>query len=177
MRMPGIRIPLLVLGACALASPVHAQHEQHQSQSAGMEHSEIPSLTSQEIDDLRSGAGMGLAKVAELNHYPGPSHAIELAEDIGLTDEQMRDILEIQSAMRERAIELGEAIIDAERDLDLCFKHGQLDEEGLSSVTRDIALLYGELRFAHLRAHLAMRSVLSDGQIADYDRLRGYARE
>ncbi|NNK49885.1 MAG: hypothetical protein HKP01_13510 [Gemmatimonadetes bacterium] len=173
-RVQRYAIVLLALAACAVARPGYAQHEHEDSQYAGMEHGEIPSLTSQELEDLRSGAGMGFAKAAELNHYPGPLHALELADAIELTDEQRSDILEIQSGMRERAIELGTAIIDAERHLNLRFRRGHLDEEDLASATREIARLHGELRYTHLRAHLATRDVLEQEQVAEYDRLRGY---
>jgi len=170
-------MPLLVLAASVGAQPAHGQHEHDDSPYAGMEHSEIPSLTAQELADLRSGAGMGFAKAAELNHYPGPKHALELADAISLTDEQTRAILEIQSQMREKALELGKAIIDAEANLNQRFRHGHVDEETLASATQSIALLYGELRYTHLRAHLATRDVLEEGQVADYDRLRGYGEE
>jgi hypothetical protein len=171
------RILVTAAGACALASPVQAQHDHDDSPYAGMEHSEIPALTEQEIDDLRSGAGMGFARAAELNHYPGPKHVLELAEAISLTEEQRERILEIQSEMREAAIELGEAIIGAERDLNIRFRHGHIDDESLSAATREIAVLYGELRSIHLRAHLATRAVLEEEQVAEYDRQRGYAQE
>ena len=39
----------------------------------------------------------------------------------------------------------------------------------------EIATLRGELRLAHLRAHLAMKTILTPEQIEAYDRLRGYA--
>ena len=176
-RARGFPIALLALVTCFVARPAQAQHDHEESQYAGMEHSEIPSLTAQELDDLRSGAGMGFAKAAELNHYPGPKHALELAEAIPLTEEQRSAILEIQSRMRERAVELGQAIIDAEANLNRRFGHGHVDEEMLSSATREIALLYGELRYTHLRAHLATRDVLEPEQVVQYDRLRGYGEE
>jgi len=170
----GIPIVLLALVTCVVARPAHAQHDHEESQYAGMEHSEVPSLTAQELDDLRRGAGMGFAKAAELNHYPGPKHALELAEAIELTDEQRSAVLEIQSRMRERAVELGQAIIDAEANLNQRFRHDHVDDESLSEATREISLLYGELRYTHLRAHLATKDVLNEGQVAEYDRLRGY---
>ena len=43
-----------------------------------------------------------------------------------------------------------------------------------SYVISEIAGLQGELRFAHLNAHVVMSRVLSSQQIAAYDRLRGY---
>ena len=47
---------------------------------AGEELRSLKSMSSQEIESLRSGEGMGFAKLAELNHYPGPKHVLELAD-------------------------------------------------------------------------------------------------
>ncbi len=168
------RMALLTMVACSVASPAYAQHEHGESPYAGMEGSEIPSLTTQELEGLRTGADMGFAKPAELNRYPGPKHALELAEPLGLTDEQQSEILGIESAMRTGAITLGNAIIDAERKLNMRFEHGHMDDETLAAATGEIARLYGELRYTHLRAHLTTRDVLTEEQIAEYDRLRGY---
>ena len=41
-------------------------------------------------------------------------------------------------------------------------------------ILADIGRLQGELRYTHLKYHVAMRGVLSLDQIATYDRLRGY---
>lgn len=171
---------LLTVAVFLGAVPARAQHEQHEgheSPYAGMEGSEIPALTAQELEDLRSGAGMGFAKAAELNQYPGPRHVLEMAEALELTDEQRMEIEGIHAHMKARAIELGEAIIEAERTLDRRFEHGHIDDEALASATMEIAILYGRLRHTHLRAHLATRDVLGKGQIAEYDRLRGYEDE
>jgi hypothetical protein len=39
----------------------------------------------------------------------------------------------------------------------------------------ELARLQADLRYTHLSAHLAMRSVLSTEQISRYDALRGYS--
>jgi hypothetical protein len=166
----------MMMGAVAMAAPLSAQHEHEESPYAGMESSEIPSLTAREIEDLRAAAGMGFAKPAELNRYPGPKHVLELAEGLELTDGQRSETLEIQAAMRERAVELGNAIIEAERKLNMRFQHGHIDDESLATMTAEIAEMYGQLRYTHLRAHLAMKQVLDDEQVASYDRLRGYGK-
>jgi len=71
------------------AAPLVAQHgEHHQSPYAEQEGSGIAAMSRQEANDLRSGAGMGLARAAELNHYPGPLHVLELAEQLGLSAAQ-----------------------------------------------------------------------------------------
>ena len=40
----------------------------------------IRALTQKEIEDLRIGRGMGLARAAELNSYPGPRHVLDAAQ-------------------------------------------------------------------------------------------------
>ena len=142
---------------------------------AGHEMSEIPSLTPAEFEQLRNGDGMGFARPAELNHFPGPKHVLELAAELGLTPEQQTRAQEIFAAMQQRARDLGEQIIEAERHLNVRFANGHVDEAALRGATASIAELYGRLRFAHLRAHLVVTSLLDASQVEAYDRLRGYA--
>ena len=61
-----------------------------------------------------------------------------------------------------------------ERALDAAFASGRLDAGGLEDQTATIGQLQGQLRAAHLRAHLETRPLLSAEQIARYDQLRGY---
>jgi hypothetical protein len=48
----------------------------------------VKTLSDEQIADLKAGRGMGLALAAELNGYPGPSHAVELAGPLDLSGEQ-----------------------------------------------------------------------------------------
>ena len=79
----------IVLAVSALMSGMSIAADQ--SPYVGEELRSIRSLTSQEIESLRSGRGMGFAKVAELNHYPGPKHVLELADDLDLTLSQVSE--------------------------------------------------------------------------------------
>jgi hypothetical protein len=65
--------------------------------------------------------------------------------------------------------------VEQERALDRRFASGRIDLNELRSLTREIARLQGELRAAHLGAHLAVRALLTAGQTQRYDQLRGYA--
>ena len=56
---------------------------------AGLQNRSIKTLSDQQIADLNAGRGMGLALAAELNGYPGPVHAIELADQLHLSPEQV----------------------------------------------------------------------------------------
>src|SRR2546429_5560010 len=69
---------------------------------AGQEQRAIKALSEQEIGDLKEGRGIGLAKAAELNSYPGPLHVLELAVQLGLTDEQRERTQTLYNAMREQ---------------------------------------------------------------------------
>ena len=46
---------------------------------AGQEARSIKALSDDDIAALRKGEGMGMAKAAELNGYPGPVHVLSLA--------------------------------------------------------------------------------------------------
>jgi len=70
-----------------LQSPLVAQHDHAGSPYAHTQSAEIPTLTDEEIAQLRNGDGMGLARAAELNRYPGPKHTLELGEQLALGGE------------------------------------------------------------------------------------------
>src|SRR4051812_3345086 len=55
---------------------------------AGQEQREIKSLSADEVKDYLAGKGMGMAKAAELNEYPGPLHVLQLASELNLSPEQ-----------------------------------------------------------------------------------------
>jgi Spy/CpxP family protein refolding chaperone len=141
---------------------------------AGEEARPIKSLSPQQIDGYLNGRGMGLAKAAELNSYPGPMHVLELKAQLGLTREQSEATQRAFDEMKSRATRLGRAIVERERELDELFAKRTIDERAMDEKVLEIGRLGAELRAAHLRAHLRMREVLTPEQIDEYDRLRGY---
>jgi hypothetical protein len=76
--------------------------------------------------------------------------------------------------MQKAAVTLGNEVLAKEADLDQAFVGGRIDDAALHRIVADLGRLQGELRYTHLKYHLAMRDVLSPDQIAAYDRLRGY---
>ena len=68
------RTPLLALAISLVALPVLAAVMRY----AGQQARSIKSLSDDEIAALRKGEGMGMAKAAELNGYPGPAHVLQL---------------------------------------------------------------------------------------------------
>jgi Spy/CpxP family protein refolding chaperone len=141
---------------------------------AGEEARPIKALSREQVDGYLNGRGMGLAKAAELNSYPGPMHVLELKAQLGLTREQAERTQRAFDEMKARAMQLGRAIVERERELDELFAKQKIDERAMDERVLEIGRLAAELRAAHLRAHLRMRDVLTPEQIDEYDRLRGY---
>lgn len=162
-----------VLAALVWAVPARAQEAHSPYAHEGSR--ELKTLSEAEVDELVNGEGMGLARPAELNRHPGPRHVIDLADSLGLSAEQLRAAERIFADMNGRARELGREILDAEKALDAAFAAGDVTDDTLAASVEGIAELQGELRLTHLRAHLAMREVLTEHQVHEYDRLRGYA--
>jgi Spy/CpxP family protein refolding chaperone len=142
---------------------------------AGEERRAIKALSAADVAAYLEGHGMGYAKAAELNHYPGPKHVLELAEKLRLTAEQRARTEDVRRRMSAAAVALGRQVVEQEAALDRMFAAGTADEGAMEAVVKEAARLQGELRAVHLRAHVEMRRVLTADQVVLYDRLRGYA--
>jgi hypothetical protein len=140
----------------------------------GQEKREIKALSAEEIEGYLNGQGMGFALAAELNHYPGPKHVLELEKKLRLSQEQLRKTMGIFATMHRQAIRLGRQIVDKERSLDDLFANQKITQIHLSDMTVEIGKLKGRLRAVHLKAHLAMKEILTSEQVDRYDELRGY---
>lgn len=140
----------------------------------GQEMRGIKALSQSEIDGYLDGQGMGFAKAAELNHFPGPRHVLDLSGELGLTNEQQTRTREIYSSMREEAVSLGSSLVEKERELDQFFADGSIDDNSLKAALNEIGLIRAGLRHVHLSAHLKQRELLTLHQIKLYDQLRGY---
>jgi Spy/CpxP family protein refolding chaperone len=162
-----ILVTLLVISA-----PMFAQHGH--SPYTGQEKREIKALSEEEIQALLSGQGTGLAKAAELNHYPGPRHVLDLGAQLPLSEAQRAETQKIYDHMHQEAVRLGALIVDKEKELDQLFAAQVAQSDALQGLTRQIAQLQGELRLVHLRAHVEMKRLLSPEQVEAYDALRGY---
>ena len=147
---------------------------QHASPYAGLEEREIKALSAEQMAAFLAGDGMGFALPAELNHYPGPKHVLDLAAELELTGDQRERTQEVFDEMKDAAQRLGREIVEREKHLDGLFARGEISQESLTAVVGEIADLIGRLRVAHLHAHLEMVGILTDDQIARYERHRGY---
>jgi Spy/CpxP family protein refolding chaperone len=140
----------------------------------GQEARDIKSLSPEDINAYLSGKGMGLAKAAELNGYPGPAHVLELASQLELTREQRVKSEALFASMESKAIPLGRALVDEERKLDRLFATKDVNPELLAGSLSEIGSLQARVRGAHLEAHLAQAQILTPEQNERYLQLRGY---
>lgn len=167
-----------LLVVCALGGCWHGDSVQHNpsvdSPYEGQQTRAIKALSEGEVQGLLEGAGLGYARAAELNGYPGPRHVLDLADSLALKAEQARQIETIFSHMRDSALVLGRQLVEAERELDDVFSDGRASGPVVSALTEEIGRIESRLRYTHLAAHLATADILSESQIEAYVKLRGY---
>ena len=160
-------------------SSIHSEHTDNNTMSKyiGQESRIIKSLSSEDIESLETGTGDafgGMAKLAELNGYPGPRHILDLEKELGLTTVQKENITIIYNDMKREALKLGQEILQIEKTANELFANKSISDSELQRLILKSAENYGKLRYIHLTTHLKMTDILSQKQIILYNTLRGY---
>ena len=108
--------PIMLKTAIAITAAclVTAVSAASMSPYAGQESRDIKALSAEDVQGYVSGKGMGLAKAAELNGYPGPSHVLGLATELALTPEQTQQtrVLFEQMQGQVRLLNLSVALLE-----------------------------------------------------------------
>lgn len=141
---------------------------------AGEQTREIKSLSARELFGIQKGHGVGMALPAELNGYPGPRHALDMAEDLDLTSKQKEQLETLYQEMLQQSIPLGEKFIEIEREINEKFENKSITSQKLSELLQKSSEIQWQLRNVHLQAHLETADVLNSEQISAYNQLRGY---
>ena len=141
---------------------------------SGQDSREIKALSSDEVQAYLAGKGMGLAKAAELNGYPGPLHGLPLSSELGLTTNQKERTERLFAAMQSRAKALGHRLVEEEQRLDQLFASRTITKDSLARTLARIGELAAQLREVHLETHLAQVEILTPAQVEKYMALRGY---
>jgi len=158
----------------AVAGSVTSSTPAQTSPYVGQEKRTVKALSDQEITDILAGRGVGFARPAELNRYPGPLHVLQFKDQLGLSADQIEKVQGIFDQMSRNAKALGRDWVDRERALEASFAGNTITSDQASAETAAIGELQGKLRAVHLRAHIETRAVLTPDQVAKYDALRGY---
>lgn len=170
---------LILVALLAACSPSGAAPEPSPAPSpyAGQQLRSIKSLSAPDIAELRAGEGWGFAKPAELNGVPGPRHVLDLADELGLSAAQRRQVQAVFEGMRARARELGAAFVDAEARLSRAFAARAPSKASVRAAVAASARAREQLRLVHLEAHVETAGILRAEQRAAYVELRGYSSD
>ena len=165
--VPLIALSTVLAASLATAGAVNSPY-------AGQHTRQVKALSSTDIESLLAGKGMGFAKPAELNAYPGPLHVLELAAPLQLSPAQRARTEALVAPMQMQAKRVGALYVQQEAELEQLFASGRITPETLKAQLQEIGVLHAELRRIHLETHIAQKAILSPEQIARYNRLRGY---
>ena len=174
MRVWPIAVAVIGLGAGVALAQHHHHQRTHPQPYAGQQDRAVASLSAEDVQGFLAGRGMGLAKAAELNGFPGPMHVLELEQELKLSAEQRGQVQRAFERMKARAMELGAQYVSAEKAVDEAFAAGMADAANVAARAAEANRLLGEVRLSHLLAHLEITSLLSPEQRARYAELRGY---
>ncbi|PCJ44330.1 MAG: hypothetical protein COA99_07070 [Moraxellaceae bacterium] len=141
----------------------------------GQENREVKSLSKIEVEGYLAGKGMGIAKAAELNGYPGPRHVLDLSKELNLTEDQIRKSNSLFTTMQSETINLGASLIQKEKELDELFFSGNVDHNKLEISLSQIGKIKSKIRMSHLSAHIEQKKVLTTHQVSLYAHYRGYS--
>lgn len=161
---------ILTVLCLSLSLTTMAQHKNQMNDN-------IKAFSENEIDGYKKGTGMGLAKAAELNGYPGPMHVLDLKKELGLTNEQVTKITDIFNTMTNEAKQLGESILSTENKIEDAFRNKTITSDLLEKMTKEMGELQGKLRLTHLKAHIKTTAELNKFQIEKYNELKGNKSE
>lgn len=156
----------------ASAMPAGAQ----QTPQSGHKGGGPQSMQMREHRSLMQGRGMGMARIADVNGYPGPMHVLQHAEALELSEEQRAQTAEIRDRVRNEAPAIGEQIVAAEKRLEAMFAEGEVEPAAMDALLSEIADLRARFRSVHLTAHLDQARVLTEAQIEQYMELRKSGR-
>jgi len=125
---------------------------------SGQRQPEIKALSAEAVQQYLAGAGMGYAKAAELNRFPGPAHVLELADKLGLTAEQHAVVSRLLEVHKAEVRYLGARLVQAERALDALFRSGGVGEYTLAEAVRSAAALAGANTACRISTRIAARA-------------------
>lgn len=167
---------VLVLSCCFLVSAQQRQPGAQPPQPAGVPAAQSTqaghhAFLEMERQAIERGQGFGMALAADRSGYPGPKHVLELKDQLKLTPDQVAAMEKLIAEMRQKAVERGREVLNAEQRLEQMFAEGRSEDE-LREETYRVASLRAELRWVHLRTHLATRKVLTPQQVQAYTHIR-----
>ncbi len=122
------------------------------------------------------GRGFGMGFAADQKGYPGPMHALDLKERLGLTAEQTAKAQALVHAMFAESRPKSAPLLEAEAKLAKLFAAGTAGEAAVRAAVAEVERARTEVRLVHLLTHLKTRDLLTDAQRRAYHEARWGAR-
>jgi hypothetical protein len=141
---------------------------------AGEQSRDIKALSNEEVQGYLAGAGMGFARAAELNRYPGPMHVLEHGDALALSPQQRASLTLLMSRHKQEARALGAEVVRLERELDALFSSRSATAAGVDGQLAQIGAAQARVRGSHLKTHIEAAALMTPAQIERYAQLRGY---
>lgn len=133
----------------------------------------IRSLPGRDIVALAGGEGGGLAKIADLNGYPGPRHVLDMDAHLNLTTRQREQLRQVMSTMEADAKEVATRYLSALAQLEEDTRQGSLSGDQFLKRYRAVEALRTELGAVHLITHFKTKDLLTPAQVATYYKPQG----
>ena len=124
-----IFLSLAMLGAGSAGAQGHNPY-------AGQHERPIKALSEDDTRQYLAGAGMGYARAAELNGYPGPMHVLDLGDKLGLSEAQRGATQRLMETHKAEARAIGAKRVAAEKSLDDLFSSRAMDSQRLAEAVR-----------------------------------------
>lgn len=169
-------IGVLVMTTAAGAQSPHPHHDHGDRTGTTAPHLRVDAFLREAEEVIASGRGFGMAFAADQNGYPGPTHALELRESLGLTPAQVTTLETLTASMFEASRPGSRVLLDAEARLRKLFADGRATAGSVEALVREIERARADLRLVHLRAHLQTFDVLTPEQRRRYTEIRWGAR-
>ena len=141
---------------------------------AGQQSRDIKALSGEEVRAYLEGAGLGFARAAELNRYPGPMHALEHADALALSAAQRDGLANLMARHKLEVRALGAEVVELERQLDALFAGRKATAAAVDEKLARIGAATARVRGSHLKTHIEATALMTPGQIERYAQLRGY---
>ena len=163
-----------VLGLAGLAAGAAAAWAQHGRGGAEPAHGHrVAETCAAEFEKVvGEGRGFGMGFAADQNGYPGPMHALELRERLGLTAEQAAKAQALVHAMFAESRPKSARLFEAEAKLNKLFADGAAGEAAVRAAVAEVERARSEVRLVHLLTHLKTRAILTDEQRRVYHEAR-----
>jgi Spy/CpxP family protein refolding chaperone len=188
--MRNFLVPLAALTALGLlAGPASAQEPaphsggQHRmqgqgnqagmQQAGGMGGGMLGGMNDAEKEALKAGQGLGAGRLAMQAGFPGPRHVLEMGDELELTAAQKERIGTIFGEAKASFAKMGAELVEKEEALEAMFAAGDVDVGDMTKLAAEIGERQGELRAAHLAAHVRTKEALTPAQLEKLSAMSG----